>query len=242
MPIRILIADDNALVRTAMRQVLEGADEHWEIVEAENGEEAVAKAQELRPSLIIVDLVMPLMDGMAASRQIAKLLPETPILMHTLYTSPAVELEAGKVGVRKIVAKSESKALVSAVQELLDSRPASGIPPLASAEDNAPSGRRTEDRIRELCAQLLATKDSPANEPLFAELRAAVHRHIQNLRMRIAEYPAMTERRVRKKVPRPGKQANSNVTTPSPASSVPSIAIASSTQPEPRPPTKPVED
>jgi len=46
-----------------MRHVLEGSDEHWEIVESANGEEAVAKAQELRPKLIIVDLVMPLMDA-----------------------------------------------------------------------------------------------------------------------------------------------------------------------------------
>ena len=225
-----------------MRQVLEGSDEHWEIVESENGEEAVAKAQELRPNLIIVDLVMPLMDGMTASRQIAKLLPETPILMHTLYASPEVELEAGKVGVRKVVPKSESRALVSAVHELLHSQPALGIPPPACTAEKAAPTRRTEDRIRELCAQLLATKDSPANESLLAELREAVHLHIQNLRARVAEYPAMIERRVRKKIPRPATQTDRNVTDPPSPSNVAPIAIATSAQPEPSPPTKPAED
>ena len=96
MPIRILIADDNAAVRTAMCHVLESVDD-WDIVEAEHGEEAVAKAEEIRPNLVILDLVMPILDGLTASREIAKLLPEVPILLHTLYFSLEVLIEAQKV-------------------------------------------------------------------------------------------------------------------------------------------------
>ena len=77
-----------------MRQVLEGAERNWEVVEAEDGDEAVAKAQELKPDLIIVDLVMPVMDGLMAAREIVKLLPDVPILMHTLYLSESVGQEA----------------------------------------------------------------------------------------------------------------------------------------------------
>src|ERR1700688_2999302 len=100
MPIRILIADDNALVRTAMRQVLESVGP-WEIMEAADGKQAVTMALEIRPNLIILDLAMPVKDGLTTARELVKLLPEIPILMHTLYWSPRIELEALKAGVRK---------------------------------------------------------------------------------------------------------------------------------------------
>ena len=122
MPIRILIAEDNPAVRTAVRQLLENASP-WEIVEVENGHKALAQAPELRPNLIILDLVMPVMDGLAAAREISKILPDIPLLMYTLHWSPQVELEAQKVGVRKVVSKSDSKLLLSIVQQLLAAEP-----------------------------------------------------------------------------------------------------------------------
>jgi CheY-like chemotaxis protein len=122
MPTRILIADDNPVVRTALRHLLESVD-GWEIIDAGNGQEAVAKAQELRPNLIILDLLMPMMDGFTAAREISKLLPDTPLLMHTLHWYPQIELEAQKVGVRKVVSKADSKCLVPAIRQLLASDP-----------------------------------------------------------------------------------------------------------------------
>jgi CheY-like chemotaxis protein len=122
MPIRLLIAEDNPAVRTAMHQLLESAGD-WEIVDAENGKEAIAKAQELAPNLIILDLVMPVMDGLAAARELSKLMPQTPLLMHTLHWSPQVEWEAQKVGVRQVVPKADSKELVSAIRHFLNAEP-----------------------------------------------------------------------------------------------------------------------
>jgi CheY-like chemotaxis protein len=55
----------------------------WEIIAVENGQDAIAKAQGDEPDLIILDLVMPVMDGLAAARAISKLLPEIPMRMHT---------------------------------------------------------------------------------------------------------------------------------------------------------------
>ena len=101
-----------------MRTLLEGAGS-WEILEVENGQQAIAKAPELKPNLIILDLVMPVMDGLNAARQISKLLPDTPMVMYTMHWSPQVEVEAQKVGVRSVVAKSDSSLLVSTVQQLL---------------------------------------------------------------------------------------------------------------------------
>jgi len=59
------------------------------------------------------------MDGLKAARQISKLLPDVPVVMHTMHWSPQMELEAQKVGVRKVVPKSESAVLISTVQQFL---------------------------------------------------------------------------------------------------------------------------
>ncbi len=143
MPLRILIADDNAIFRKALRRLLEGAD-HWEIVEAKNGEEAVAKSIETRPNLIIIDLAMPGKDGLAAARDISASLPATPILMCTMHMSPLVEAEALKSGIRKVLSKADSSLLVPAIRQLLNPEPPSDqsaaseiIPPPVVAPDPA---------------------------------------------------------------------------------------------------------
>jgi CheY-like chemotaxis protein len=140
---RILIAEDNPVVRTALRGLLQSAGP-WEIVAVENGLEAVAKAQELRPNLIILDLVMPVMDGLSAARQISKLLPEIPMLMHTMHWSPQIELEAQKVGVRQVVSKADSKLLVSTVRQFLTPEPA---PPLSIASATIPANILTPNVV-----------------------------------------------------------------------------------------------
>ncbi len=196
MPVRILIADDNASVRAAMRQVLHYAGDQWEIVEAENGAEAVIKAQELIPNLIIVDLVMPLMDGLTAAKQIARTLPDIPILMHTLYPFPQVRLAAEKAGVRNVVPKSDSNVLVSAVERVLNSQKRDSI--ARSSQQVLPDGetaaRRTEDKIRELCSQLFATNDDKAHSSILIQLQQVLHQHIEKIRERVADYPAVEQR------------------------------------------------
>jgi DNA-binding NarL/FixJ family response regulator len=119
---RLLIADDNASVRRMLRALLETHD-GWQICgDAENGLEAVAKAKELRPDLIILDLAMPVMDGLRAAREISAALPGVPILIHTLHNAPGVELEAKKAGARKIINKTEdADELLRAIEEALES-------------------------------------------------------------------------------------------------------------------------
>jgi CheY-like chemotaxis protein len=136
MPTRILIAEDNPVVRNALHSLLERSGP-WEIVDAQNGEEALAKAQELKPNLIILDLVMPVMDGLAAAKQISKLLPEIPILMHTMHWSSQVEVEAQKVGVRKVVSKADNRQLISSIQKFLSLEPAVAVAAPAIPSDIA---------------------------------------------------------------------------------------------------------
>ena len=176
MPIRILIAEDSPSVRTALRTLLEGAGP-WEIVEVENGQEAIAKAQELKPDLFILDLVMPVMDGLKAARKISKLLPNTPILMHTMHWSQQVEIEAQKVGVRKVVSKADSILLVSTVRQLLIPEPSPSLAPASLAATQTPSPELAMPIVAPAPAVLTASEpgspepagdksESPANEPI----------------------------------------------------------------------------
>ncbi|PYV69543.1 MAG: DNA-binding response regulator, partial [Acidobacteria bacterium] len=77
MPPRILIADDSALLRAALRGLFSEIGD-YEIMEAETGAEAVAKAEASRPNVIILDFAMPEMDGLSATRVLRKRLPEIP--------------------------------------------------------------------------------------------------------------------------------------------------------------------
>lgn len=119
MATRILIADDAELVRIALRDLLK-TENVCEIVEAENGKDAIRKALQTKPDLIILDMAMPVMDGLSATQEIKKRLPNTPILMYTLHYSAQLEAEARRVGVQKILPKSESTALLGAVRDMLE--------------------------------------------------------------------------------------------------------------------------
>jgi DNA-binding NarL/FixJ family response regulator len=120
---RILIADEHKSAIRGIRSLL-GANPQWEVCgEAVNGQEALARANELHPDVIVLDLAMPVMNGLMAAQEITKVLPAVPVVLHTLYSSPQVE--AKKHGIRKVVEKTHSGALVSAIQELVDNRIAS---------------------------------------------------------------------------------------------------------------------
>jgi DNA-binding NarL/FixJ family response regulator len=95
----------------------------WEIIEAENGEVAINRARETNPKLVILDLAMPVMDGIRAARALGIMLPDVPIILHTLHWSPRVEVEALKAGARRVVAKSDSATILAAVRELLHPEP-----------------------------------------------------------------------------------------------------------------------
>src|ERR1700687_4399488 len=128
MPTRILIVDDHKSAIREIRSLLE-ANPEWEVCgEAVNGQEALARANELHPDVIVIDLAMPVMNGLRAAQAITKVLPAVPIVLNTLYNSPQVEFEAKKHGIRKVVDKAHSGALVSAIQELGASAPTVEIP------------------------------------------------------------------------------------------------------------------
>lgn len=114
---KILIADDKRHIRRELRHLIE-AHQGWNVcTEAEDGVQAVNRAKQFKPDLVILDLAMPELNGFEAAGQISKALPGVPILMLTLYASPLVEKEAEKVGVQRVISKSTAYMLVPAIEE-----------------------------------------------------------------------------------------------------------------------------
>jgi DNA-binding NarL/FixJ family response regulator len=120
MSVRIVIADDHAVVRQGIRRILEARPE-WEICgEAENGQEAVRLAEELNPDAIIMDISMPRMNGIEATREIARRKASIPVLIFTMHESSNVTATANKVGARGLVTKSNAiRDLILALESVL---------------------------------------------------------------------------------------------------------------------------
>jgi len=101
--------------------VLFALHENWEVCgEAEDAEEAIRKAEELRPDLIVLDYKMYASDGLQAANSILKALPEVPIVMFTLYKTDELEHAAKSIGIRRVVGKEEGvQQLLREMEELL---------------------------------------------------------------------------------------------------------------------------
>src|SRR5579863_10771537 len=131
----ILIADDSQFIREALCSLFEREEDFDVCGQAENGREAVAKAQELHPDLVLLDLSMPVMNGLDATRVLKRLMPEVPVIMFSGYSDSLTEQEARSAGVSALVSKSEhisvllDKARTALEpQECRKPRPASGRP------------------------------------------------------------------------------------------------------------------
>jgi DNA-binding NarL/FixJ family response regulator len=117
---RILIADDSESMRMALRASIRMRPDWHVCGEADDGREAVAKAAELQPDLIVLDFRMPLANGIKAGSEISSSMPTTPIVMYTLYNTPELEVAAKLVGIRQVIAKEGgAQHLLSAIEEEL---------------------------------------------------------------------------------------------------------------------------
>jgi DNA-binding NarL/FixJ family response regulator len=104
LKVRILLVDDHEIVRKGIRQ---GLDDHWEICgEVENGQEAVEKALELKPDLVLMDVSMPVMNGIEATQQIRQLVVPTKILLLSIHDSTEVAKQAQVAGADAYLTKT----------------------------------------------------------------------------------------------------------------------------------------
>ena len=116
---KILIADDNALIRGGLHRLLQ-THEDWDVCgEAHDGREAVAKARELDPDLVVLDFLMPGLNGLEAAKEIASHRPEVPIFMWTMYLTAELCDAARRAGIRGVLAKGNVGELFSGLETLL---------------------------------------------------------------------------------------------------------------------------
>jgi DNA-binding NarL/FixJ family response regulator len=108
----ILIADDNLYIRRGLRELFQREGDFDVCGDAENGREAVEKAQQLHPDLILLDLSMPEMNGLDATRALKQMMPEVPVIMYSAFGDPLTQNEALSAGVSAFVSKSERASVL----------------------------------------------------------------------------------------------------------------------------------
>ena len=103
----VLIVDDNTRIRSSLRSWIEGNADFQVCGEAENGMVAVQKVEEMHPDVVILDLQMPVMDGLEAARKISNIAPDTAMVIFTMHPSRELLKVAQAVGVRDVVSKTD---------------------------------------------------------------------------------------------------------------------------------------
>ena len=111
-PLRVLIVDDHEAVRIGVRAILSTRPDIEVCGEAANGQEALDKAKELSPDVIIMDITMPVVDGFTAAREMSKVAPGASVLLLSMHESPNLLNVAKSSGARGYIAKSEGSAAI----------------------------------------------------------------------------------------------------------------------------------
>ena len=105
---KVLLVDDNATIRKAVRPLFDAHPKFVVCGEAEHGREAVEKAPSLRPDLIVIDISMPVMNGLEAAPLLVKILPNAWLILLTTHEYPELSQVARAAGIHAVVPKSEA--------------------------------------------------------------------------------------------------------------------------------------
>lgn len=120
MAVRILIADDDASIRRLLRRLIENHEDWTVCGDALNGQDAVGKAAELTPDVVVLDLAMPEMNGLQAAREISRSRPDLPMLLLTVqHVSKELTSQAAHAGFRGAVSKSTGSEVIRGIETLL---------------------------------------------------------------------------------------------------------------------------
>lgn len=118
MPIKIAIADDSLTIRCVVRSFIESHTD-WEVCgEAEDGKAAIAIAERLKPDLIVLDLSMPVKNGLDAARTISKVCPKSAMVLFTAHANDELAVEAKGAGIAAVIAKDGNASLEQLVTVL----------------------------------------------------------------------------------------------------------------------------
>ncbi len=118
----VLIVDDSEPVRRLLSELFEREGDVSVCGEAVNGKEAIDKARKLHPDLVVLDLSMPVMNGLQAARILRRMMPTVPLIMYSAYGDRFVAHQAQLIGIAEVVSKSEhASVLVRKARKLLSS-------------------------------------------------------------------------------------------------------------------------
>jgi DNA-binding NarL/FixJ family response regulator len=127
MPKRILIAEDETSVRTAIRTFIESRSQ-FEVCEAADGNEAIHKAEACKPDLVVLDLRMPIANGIEVAARLNISMPKTPVVIFTMFEDLLGKPLAKMLGIAAVVPKSDGVgSLLGRIEALLDAQDALAI-------------------------------------------------------------------------------------------------------------------
>jgi len=115
----VLVADDNPIIRRMLCRIFEVEKDYNLCAEATNGQEAIDLALKHRPELIILDLSMPVLNGIDAARELKKIMPRVPIILFTQYADLSNILSRSDLQVDRIVSKGNATELMGHIKSLL---------------------------------------------------------------------------------------------------------------------------
>jgi two-component system vancomycin resistance associated response regulator VraR len=113
MPKTVLVADDNEIIRREICQAFSREAEFEVCGEARHGLDAIEKAHQLKPDLVVLDLCMPVLNGLDTARVLQAQMPAVPIIMFTLYVDPVIKAELRSAGVAEVVSKGEDISILT---------------------------------------------------------------------------------------------------------------------------------
>ena len=120
---RILVADDSELVRRGIGRLLQ-EHEDWSVCgEAVDGQDAIEKAHQLAPDVVVLDFAMPILNGVEAARQILKERPSMAIVLCSMYLDRQLASVANRIGIRSVLSKSNIGKLIKGVEAALRREP-----------------------------------------------------------------------------------------------------------------------
>lgn len=156
--IRILLADDHTVVRKGLRLLLESQPAFEVIADAANGREALALAEENQPDVVVMDVAMPLLNGIEAARQISAKLPHTAIVFLSMHSDESYVLRALKAGARAYLLKDSAEHdLIQAVEAVTQGK--SFFSPAISKMLVEDYVRQMQERQVEDSYELLTTRE-----------------------------------------------------------------------------------
>jgi len=177
VPIRVLLADDHPVVRRGLAALLGTLDDFEVVAEAQDGEGAVRETQLTRPDVVLMDVRMPGLDGVEATRRIRKAVPETAVLMLTMYDDDATVFTAMQAGARGYLLKgAEQEEIGDAIRAVARGQAIFGPGIAARLLDHfANPPRAVVDPFPELTAREKEILELLARGRRTAEIAAALH-------------------------------------------------------------------